>query len=358
MVPIETADPSRPYAEEAGSLCAIQVQSAVRICPGTGTYRARCACGRSPDNDQIPMLIDQFLISLQSTLQPRSVLLSRLSKVIADLIDADGALIALQHAHSRAWVGFCPDSDEAVTGRGLSLYAPTAVLDKVRAEPRPLFQPTDIHRLDASRSFSALRVKHAMGAPLRDLNRVAGHGDLAGVLMVYRRDGGAGNRADFAASDLKLLDSLAVEVSYAIKVIDERLAAASAAALGPRRNVLAKPLAEIKAAVADNQGDLAKAAVALELTRDQVKQILAKEGLLPWAKDFKRQYSPEGILELLAEVGDLRIVSRRLNRSYGTIQSFLRSRHVAGGLRGLVESKGLSWADVHGPEFEANNNKD
>lgn len=303
------------------------------------------------------MLIDQFLISLQSTLQPRSVLLSRLSNVIANLIDADGALIALQHAHSRAWVGFCPDSDEPVTGRGLSLYAPTAVLDKVRAEPRPLFQPTDVHRLDASRSFSALRVKHAMGAPLRDLNRVAGDGDLAGVLMVYRRDCGTGSRADFVTSDLQLLDTLAVEVSYAIKVIDERLAAASAAALGPRRNVLAKPLAEIKSAVADNQGDLAKAAVALEMTRDQVRQILAKEGLLPWAKDLKRQYSPEGILELLAEVGDLRIVSRRLNRNYGTIQSFLRSRHVAGGLRGLVESKGLNWVDVHGPEFEAGNNK-
>ena len=292
--------------------------------------------------------IGQFLRNELPNSTSRHDALVRLARYLKEVTQADGAMVALYNREARSWAGYCPEHPTALGATALSRYASSTFLDEVRAANQTLFHPLQMQGVD-SKSWAGLQIKHAIGAPLRDLcsaNRAAGN-DFAGVLYLDRRTKGH----EFDAQDVDEITACGLTASYAIHVMNDF-------ELTPQRVKNGEPSkAHVQVQLSASMGNVAAAWQKLQDffdTREAFRAYINRHGLQPLINEERQRYSVEGISELILKLRDLRKVGRALGaRECSKVHRFLRSRGVPRGLRGLVESLGLDWMQVRGPEYEA-----
>jgi|GEM_PF-6330143 len=290
----------------------------------------------------------QFMRDVLAHAVSRHDALVCLARFLKDATQSDGALVALYNRAARSWTGYCPEHPTALGSGALSRYASTTFLDEVRAANHALFQPLQMQGID-SKSWCGLGIKYAIGVPLRDLcaaNRAAGN-DFAGVLYLDRRE----LDREFNASHVDEITAWGLTASFAIHTLN---------GFGVTPPLIKKgdpSKEEVQAALSASMGNMTPALLKLKRyfnTREKFRAFLNRSGLQPWLAEERQRYSVAAISDLILTLRDLRKVGKELDgRKYSKLQRYLRSQGVARGLRGLVESLGLDWVEVRGPEYAA-----
>ncbi|MBV6414617.1 MAG: hypothetical protein OMOMHJEC_02447 [Xanthomonadales bacterium] len=293
------------------------------------------------------MFLQEFLHGLLEDRRDPGAVYSHIAAVVRRQTRADVALVAFHDAASPVrWLAYTHEGPTALHGAMVSSHASMQFLDRVRMAQEPLFGTIEVRRLDGSTSFGKQDIRHAVGAPIRALGRTLSE-SFCGVLAIDRR----GDRPEFDPHLIELLPTLALEVSLAVKAIEEHKPPVASTRSGE-----SDLLAQVMAAVEKADGNLRHALLhhgPRGLSYDSARRLLEKANKLIWMKSLrKRRYpSSEGIGDLIVATRDLRVVGARLGCDFTRLNDRVRnSGHRS--LRELVRQRNLEWDAVHGPEFQ------
>lgn len=287
------------------------------------------------------MRFNELLASLPpSIVQPGKVYAHMLETVRKDT-GADRAVLALHEVVGRArWVGYSHDRAEPWFGAELRQVTARKFLEDVRHASLSYFDTYE-DRDPTGESMGRLVIRHAVGVRVLDFSRMLGIDDFAGVLVVDRR----GESPKFGDDVVRLMEQFAKDVSLLLKAVTER----SARTEGSSQYLTAR----LRSELVGNGGNVAAAAVAVNIPYHRAREIVHAFRLGNWLARLKgkRSPSPDTLKALILETRDLRVVGERVGRNYAELYELCRHK-LRGGLRALVEGCHLTWEQVHGPGFQ------
>ncbi|MBK6729063.1 MAG: hypothetical protein IPG63_17985 [Xanthomonadales bacterium] len=292
---------------------------------------------------QDDMKLGQFLARLPQ-LHTRTEALSQLAAVARGQLDADTAMVAMYERSSGKWTGYVPDGERPLSHKQISLFGSVTLLERVRQQNKVLFE---VVRLTGQSSESVVRndIRHAVGIPIQRLDLIGESEGFMGAIHADRR----GSRDAFDPVRLEAFRLVSLAATAALSCIEAREAPSPQA----RTSHLWLRTRDALWATAGNVVKAQRLLGDVFPTRGSLTSFIHAAGMRPLQSQARAMRDPEGIIELIRELRDLREVARRLGKTCKALDRHVRAREVRGGLKALVETAGFTWSEVHGEAFTA-----